>query len=663
MIQILSIVAYSFDGRSRGISLVPGGVNIISGDSRTGKSATLEVINYCFGSKELHVPEGRIRRNVAWFGLHLQTPQGEAFVARKVPSGDGKSSEAVYFKTGDRVEVPAYSELRQVTNRDGLRLLLSSWVGITDYMHEPPSGQTRRPLNATIRHALGLCLQTQDEIAQKLHLFHHASDRDVAQALKDTLPYFLGAVSDDYVAQQQELKRLRVRIREIERRLAESASIRGEGLTRADTLLAEAKAAGLASLSDDATWNEKLAALNAIQASPVSSAVGEGSDAAEFRRLTVERRRLIQQQQSLQSTLERAREFEGTSRGFTAEAKEHAARLNAISVFTQDEPAHSCPLCLQVLSPESAGPSISDLRAAQEYVGSRGSAVESATPRIEFAIQEVETKLATIRMELESNRERLASVKRSNERLQLAVDTDGRRAMVLGRISLYVENIPEVPDISAQQNQLDQLRMRERDLEDMLGEEAIQQRLDSCLSNVNRYLSEYARKIDLEFSDSPLRLDIRELTVIADTPERPIPMAGIGSGENHVGYHIVAHLALHTWFANRRRPVPSFLFFDQPSQAHFSPDAATEGKPVEKVDADRQAVKQLYRLIFDVVENLDGKLQVIVTDHPDFKDDPRFQAALRERWRDGLKLIPEDWPKGSQSPALVGPYVTQSSRK
>jgi len=67
VIQILSIVAYSFDGRSRAIEIKPGSVNIISGDSRTGKSATLEVVNYCFGSKEIHVPEGKIRRNVAWF--------------------------------------------------------------------------------------------------------------------------------------------------------------------------------------------------------------------------------------------------------------------------------------------------------------------------------------------------------------------------------------------------------------------------------------------------------------------------------------------------------------------------------------------------------------------------------------------------------------------
>jgi hypothetical protein len=76
---------------------------------------------------------------------------------------------------------------------------------MSDYLHEPPPGQTRVPLAATISHALTFCLQSQNEIAQRRHLFHGGSDRFVAQAIKDTLPYFLGAVTM-IRAKQQELK-------------------------------------------------------------------------------------------------------------------------------------------------------------------------------------------------------------------------------------------------------------------------------------------------------------------------------------------------------------------------------------------------------------------------------------------------------------------------
>ena len=110
MIQIVAIVAYSHDGRSRAIQMEPGRVNIISGDSRTGKSALLGVIDYCFGASECDVPEGKVRRNVSWFGLLLQTERGQAFVARQVPAGDAKSSEAVYVKADSELTIPAHAE-------------------------------------------------------------------------------------------------------------------------------------------------------------------------------------------------------------------------------------------------------------------------------------------------------------------------------------------------------------------------------------------------------------------------------------------------------------------------------------------------------------------------------------------------------------------------
>jgi hypothetical protein len=56
----------------------------------------------------------------------------------------------------------------------------------------------------------------------------------VAQALKDTLPYFLGAVDDDHVRKQGELRRVREQLRAVERRLAEMAALRGDGATKAD---------------------------------------------------------------------------------------------------------------------------------------------------------------------------------------------------------------------------------------------------------------------------------------------------------------------------------------------------------------------------------------------------------------------------------------------
>jgi len=48
--------------------------------------------------------------------------------------------------------------------------------------------------------------------------------------------------------------------------------------------------------------------------------------------------------------------------------------------------------------------------------------------------------------------------------------------------------------------------------------------------------------------------------------------------------------------------------------------------------------------VFDVVKKLKPGFQVILTEHADL-DEPWYQRGVRERWRGGLKLVPQDWPK------------------
>ena len=184
--QLLEIVLYSHDGHRRVLPLKTGAVNVITGASKTGKSALIDIVDYCFGSDKCRVPEGPIRRAVSWFGIRLQLAQGQVFAARRCPDAGKQSSEDCFVEAGGHVEIPDYSALRQTTNTQGLTTLLSGWSGIADNLHDPPPGQTRLPLTATVRHALALCFQPQDEIIRRQQLFHGASDNFFAMSLKDT---------------------------------------------------------------------------------------------------------------------------------------------------------------------------------------------------------------------------------------------------------------------------------------------------------------------------------------------------------------------------------------------------------------------------------------------------------------------------------------------
>ena len=645
-IQILDIVVFSHDNRRRALALAPGRVNVITGASKTGKSALVDIVDYCFGAGECRVPEGPIRRSVAWFGIRLQLRGGQAFIARRCPSRGAASSEDCFVEVADNVWIPDPGELRQTTNTKGLGALLSSWTGMHDHVHEPPPGQTRASLSATVRHALALCFQPQDEIIRRQQLFHGAADNFVAQALKDTLPYFLGAVDDDYVRQREELRRLRGQLRACERQLAEVQGLRGEGISKAATILAQARDAGLTT-STVRGWEDTVAALKAVLITPLvapGSGLPDVPEGREYQRLSDERERLLEEQQKLRDAVAAARAFDRAEKGFSREASEQRARLTPIGIFEDVDPGHSCPLCSQELPTEARLPSVEQLKSTLTAVSTRLDTVSRAAPQVERAIAELEGQLQAVQGRLAKNRAEMEAVRQSQDRLQELQDEAAKRAHVLGRVSLYLESLPELPDTKALEEQARQLRNQCTALEEELSDERIKERVDSIISILGQRLTKWAQDLQLEHSRFPLRLDIKKLTIVADTDDGPVPMDRMGSGENWVGYHLIGHLALHEWFTNRDRPVPRFLFLDQPSQVYFPPEKDVDGS-IERLDEDdRHAVSRMFRLVFDIVEGITPGFQVVITEHADISED-WYQQAVVEKWRGGLKLVPEDWPR------------------
>ena len=221
-------------------------------------------------------------------------------------------------------------------------------------------------------------------------------------------------------------------------------------------------------------------------------------------------------------------------------------------------------------------------------------------------------------------------------------EASSRRAHVVGRISLYVESLPEVADSSELRAEMERLRERIAAIEEELSDERVQERLVSILSILGTRMSDWARELALEHSQHPLRLDARRLNIVADTEGGPLWMENMGSGENWVGYHLIAHLALHGWFTKKSRPVPRLLVLDQPSQVYFPPEREEDGSMAGLRDDDRSAVIRMFRLIFRVVDELSPGFQVLVTEHADIAE-TWYRDAVIERWRGGARLVPEDW--------------------
>ena len=77
-----------------------GALNIVTGASKTGKSAIIDIIDYVTGRSECNVADGVIRKYVGWYALLFQLNHGHLFVARRNPEVGERTSGDVYMDRG-----------------------------------------------------------------------------------------------------------------------------------------------------------------------------------------------------------------------------------------------------------------------------------------------------------------------------------------------------------------------------------------------------------------------------------------------------------------------------------------------------------------------------------------------------------------------------------
>lgn len=641
--QIDELLLYNRDGDVRSIPLAAGRLNVITGDSRTGKSSLINIIRFLLGAGSPHAPRGPIQQSVAWYGMRAHIGETHFFIGRPAPVGDAETNQAMLV-IGD-VPASAFRDLAANTSAAALREYLGGLLGIEDNKNVPAFGQTRNPLSASFVHSLYYCFQGQGEIANPDILFHRQNREWIPQTIRDTLPFFLGAQGADDLLKREQLTERRRELRRLQQRLRAAEAERTAGLERAGTLLTEALDVGLlVDMPEPANLREARELLRIVLENPFSTtqAVVVGG---QFERLRHRRARINEEIRDIADQLRGLDDFAQADQSYAGELREQSARLASIGLIPESTVDAACVMCGQALGSEGS-PARESVQAALTRSERRLELAQRDRPKIQQAREAFLLRRQQLRDEARDVDAALESLATQDELASKAVEAVNVQSYVRGRIALYLDSTEDTGDV-----ELEALRKDVRAVEvaiagltEALDVDALRSRTTSLLRTVSRQMTEWAQELGLEHSEHGVQIDLDRLTIVADTTEGPAYMdrGEIGSGMNWVGYHLTAYLALQDFFIDRQRPVPSFLVLDQPSQAFFPRDRESGGDLTELNDTDREHTRQLYELTNKVVTELGGQLQVIALDHADFDDD-WFADAVVERWRDGEALIPSEW--------------------
>ena len=536
--------------------------------------------------------------------------------------------------------LPIYHELQKNIAEDGLTPLISQFSGISENEHRPVTG-TRLPLQATIRHAMFLCIQKQDEIDNRERLFHRQGDPFIPQAIKDTLPYFLGAVDESHFIKQAELDVARSKLRELEAKLQNQNQATEDSIQRVRQFINDGKRVGIIEQTFESTDIDTIlvklrSAINVdIASTDIISDSGE-----TITRLQDEQKTLREQLRYVVEEVRATQLFMSEQNAFTREASEQKSRLASIGLYKTDADGTACPICESHL--KKPIPSTTAINSSLEQISQNLEQVGVDSPHLQQKLARLSEEQSKLERALVESQRELGQAYASDAKARSQREMIIERARIIGRISAFLEQVGQGQESNGLEEQIEKARKVVEVLEETIGNDEIKQRLDTFLNLISHKMSEYARCLELEHGSDSVRLDLNKLTVVADTPQGPIPLNRMGSGENWIGYHVLTYLALHNWYRSKSRPVPGFLIFDQPSQAHYPPDQDKDIGLEPLQDADSRAVHDLFKLMYEVSEEIGEGFQLIVLDHVHINEN-WFKNATVEEWRGDKFLVPIGW--------------------
>ena len=653
--QIRGIVLWPRNGNfePRTLKFELGKVNVISGASRTGKSAVIPIIDYCLGSSTCSIPVNTIRKYCEWFGVVVATAQGEKLLARKEP-GAQRSTDEMFLLEAEKIsKIP--NRLTKNTNATAIKRLLDDLANLSNLDFsggEEASGFDGRP---AFRDLAAFTFQPQNVVANPDVLFFKTNTYEHREKLRKIFPYVLGAVTPTLMAKQFELNRTRQILRRKEKELRDAQEVSARWLADLRSKFSEAQELGLIpKLEEDISREQMIELLEeVITRTDLTLAVSTTtiSDALrELNSLEGEEREVSRELTTLRHRLEEMNRMRVGVEQYEAALLVQRGRLQLSSWLVSHASDESdCPMCGS--HTDSAKRKLQVLAQRLEEVETAAGADRDREVPAAFdrELQRVTTDVGNVTERLRAVQIRKRALTGRSKEASEQQFSAKRTERFIGNLESSLDLHRKLGNDSELVEEVRALKEAVQALEDELRGQDVEARKRRALRTINTNAGKLLPHLDIENPNDPISLETNDLTIKVLGSERDDYLSEIGSGSNWLSYHLAVLLSLHQFYLSQKHsPVPAFLVLDQPSQVYFpkrmvSMNVENEDDPKVR-DEDVDAVRKAFEVMGRVVLGEEGRLQLIVLDHASREVWGGIDGVVGlPEWRDGTKLVPMEW--------------------
>ncbi len=602
------------DDEPRDLDFYQDKVNVITGDSSTGKSSVLKIIDYCLLSERSAIVKDVINENVKWYGLVFYIDDKPYTIIRPSQTVENSEMKAI-FREG--VFLPEQPEAGINDIRPKVLVKMNELFNI------PAKLKLESKINLTYRHNLMFNYLTEDIIAtentyQDLRFFRK---NEYAKILDDLFKLAIGVnelrrqelESELQAAIKEETKQKNAQIREIENQ-EKYKKTKQEIADEIEELgLGEATLFG----DDPIAW-----------AGNIKTIIGNCNLQFKNEQANLQRRQI---EIELADVREKLGYFESLEKEYDTYQK-RLKRQNE-SLMPLDFIKKHLP---ELMTYQETGRLIRELSEAWQAIK------DSYTPDVKLPENFEKNKKELLRRE----RELLYNWKKLNPyQIEQKDIIWVRRAILLAE--RMEKELSKVPKQTILVELLIKCGETVSSLEEKLNR--LKAKNDNAIGNLNEAISKYFRYqngISEAYREYKPVYSVEENMLMLEGEEGEYPESNVGSKSNYMFLHLCYFFGLHDLLlSNQNKNIPQFLFIDQPSIPYYADKSEQRVDDDNQITTndDREKLKEAFRLTDKFMREMTkrGHFQIIMIEHAEEEYWNNLETFVtRYKFRNGEGLIP-----------------------
>lgn len=580
-------------GKKRILKFKNDKVNVVTGNSKTGKTTILEILDYCFcGSSEtVTISREHIGENVIWYGVKFHINDKTYTIARGMISDSGAFSKDYYFsQTGEIPEIP----MAKMQEHE-IKAILDPEFSITDDIPLAYGGRgIKKGTKLSFRYFLIFNTLSKDVIDNGRLFFDKldiARYRDVWPQIFDLT---VGVTDFEILRIEKQIADIQKEIVRLEQDLAKAEKAIDERDMSIALIVKHAKEAELVdeclSVKDAFKEVENLVSTGKVQLS-VQLSIEQEYETILNRRNDI----LIQ--------LNKLYRFQKSYSRYKQSLKEELDALKPIAYINQNFTA------------QTSG----EYRDFLQNLYIEFSKIKSASHDKRPFEYDINKKIKKLRHELDELDTKFPEIAQIDYKLIPTAD----KLVSLGEIKAEYKTIKQCnqdTDIISAQIEKKRERIEELKAPYLSTEDNRTLKVQTLNDYIQKYITIAETALD-EYGKYCAWFDYKK-AILSLRKKQSAVVANISSSSDHLFMHLCLFAGLHEMLISQGCPfVPSFLIMDQPSRPYFNSTVDflySESKNKLRNKDDWSKVRNIFSLWNQFLDNIKAEkkhFQIIVLEH------------------------------------------------